>query len=177
MAIGGEVQLLNSNGTLVGGVPSTFTNLKALTFDNIRHQFLVSDMEQDNDTIYSVPLKKENTNSPIIQDLPDDIRVRVDLSSCAAICGCNLFNNFLLQGLAIDPLLDDLYWTDKRNKTINYVNLNDPTRKIRIFKTFVDAELEHLTIDSCRRYSYITLSHFNLKEFFYTGSYTGRTQI
>lgn len=78
VAIGGEVQLLNSSGTLIG-VTNAFTNLKALTFDNIRHQFLVSDMEQDNDTIYSVPLKKENTNSPIVQDLPDDIRVSESL--------------------------------------------------------------------------------------------------
>lgn len=78
VAISGEIELLTANGTLVGSALQQFSKLKALTFDAVRHQFLVSDMDQTNDTIYCVPLTKESETdsvSTIVQDLPDDIQV------------------------------------------------------------------------------------------------------
>ncbi|KAI4470371.1 vitellogenin receptor-like protein-related-related [Holotrichia oblita] len=132
VTINDQIKLLTRNGTVVGATLS-FTRLKALTFDNVRHQFIASDMNQQNDTIYSISLKEEgNYNNPIVQDLPDDI-----------------------QGLAIDPLTDILYWTDPKYKSIHSVSLNDPT-KAEIFMQFDKEEPQDLAIDSCRRYLYFT---------------------
>lgn len=76
VTINDQIKLLTRNGSVVGATLS-FTRLKALTFDNVRHQFIASDMNQQNDTIYSISLKEEgNYNNPIVQDLPDDIQVR-----------------------------------------------------------------------------------------------------
>ncbi|KRT84802.1 hypothetical protein AMK59_2409, partial [Oryctes borbonicus] len=92
-------------------------------------------MNQQNDTIYSISLREEgNYNNPIVQDLPDDI-----------------------QGLAIDPLTDILYWTDPKYKSIHSVSLNDPA-KAEVFMKFKDTEPQDLAIDSCRRYLYFTNS-------------------
>ncbi|XP_022920314.1 protein cueball [Onthophagus taurus] len=137
VAIEGQIELLTSNGTLVGTTVA-FTKLKALTFDNIRHQFIVSDMNEFNDTIYTISLTQEVTkNSPIIQNLADDI-----------------------QGLAIDPLNDILYWSNPFNKTINYISLADPN-DFGVFMTFVDESPQDLAIDSCRSYIYWTNSNLD----------------
>lgn len=78
MAINDQVELLNSNGTLVGAAKQQFTQLKAIAFDSVRHQFVVSDMDQQNDTIYSVQLTKQTDIMPIVEDVRDDIQVRRD---------------------------------------------------------------------------------------------------
>lgn len=75
VAINDQVELLTSNGTLVGSAFQQFSKLKALTFDSVRHQFVVSDMDQQNDTIFTVQLTKETDIVPILQDLPDDVQV------------------------------------------------------------------------------------------------------
>lgn len=77
VAINDQVELLNSNGTLIGAAMQQFTQLKALAFDSVRHQFVVSDMDQQNDTIYSVQLTKQTDIMPIVEDLLDDIQVRL----------------------------------------------------------------------------------------------------
>lgn len=76
VAISDQVELLYSNGSLLGSAVQQFSNLKALTFDNIRHQLVVSDMDQKNDTIYGVQLTKQTDIIPIVQDLPDDVQVQ-----------------------------------------------------------------------------------------------------
>lgn len=76
MATDGHVELLIDNGTIIGTATEGFAKLKALTFDNVRHRFIVSDMDEyDNDTIYAIDLTKETDNNPIIADLPDDVQV------------------------------------------------------------------------------------------------------
>jgi hypothetical protein len=85
-------------------------------------------MDQQNDTIFTVQLTKETDITPIIEDLPDDV-----------------------QGLAIDPITDILYWTDSINRTINYVHLNDSTYKSKILFAFTDENPQDVTIDVCRR--------------------------
>lgn len=75
MAINDQVELLNSNGSLIGAAMQHFTQLKALAFDSVRHQFVVSDMDQKNDTIYSVQLTKQTDIMPIVEDVLDDIQV------------------------------------------------------------------------------------------------------
>lgn len=70
-----KIELLLSDGSLIGSTFEQFSKLKALTFDNIRHQFVVSDMDHQNDTIFSVQLTKETDVTPIIEDLPDDVQV------------------------------------------------------------------------------------------------------
>lgn len=137
VAIEGQIELLTSNGTLVGTTIS-FNKLKALTFDNIRHQFIVSDMNELNDTIYSIPLtSEEQKNDPIVEDLEDDI-----------------------QGLAIDPLNDVLYWSNPKNRAINYISLKNP-EKSGVFMSFKDEQPQDLAIDSCRRYIYWTNSNLD----------------
>ncbi|KAH0815849.1 hypothetical protein GEV33_006942 [Tenebrio molitor] len=133
-----QIELLLSNGSLIGSAFEQFSKLKALTFDNVRHQFVVSDMDQQNDTIFTVQLTKETDITPIIEDLPDDV-----------------------QGLAIDPITDILYWTDSINRTINYVHLNDSTYKSKILFAFTDENPQDVTIDVCRRYIYWTNSDIN----------------
>lgn len=54
-----------------------FSKLKALAFDNIRHQFIVSDMDKLNDTIFTVELNEKSYRTPILRDLPDDIKVSI----------------------------------------------------------------------------------------------------
>lgn len=75
VAIEDQVELLSTNGTTIGSAMQQFTKLKALTFDNVRHQFVVSDMNQENDTIFSIELNKESEITPIVEDIPDDIQV------------------------------------------------------------------------------------------------------
>lgn len=70
-----EIELLTRNGTLVGTAVQEFSRLKALAFDPVRHQFLVSDMDQQNDTIFTVRLSKETEIYPVVEDLPDDVQV------------------------------------------------------------------------------------------------------
>lgn len=80
VAISDEVELLATNGTVIGTTFQQFSKLKALAFDVVRHQFIVSDMDQQNDTIYSVSLTKESETAdaiPIVQDLRDDIQVGI----------------------------------------------------------------------------------------------------
>lgn len=123
-----QIELLESSGALIGSTVEQFTKLKALTFDNVRHQFIVSDMDQGNDTIFTVQLTKETEITPIIPDLPDDV-----------------------QGLAIDPIEDVLYWTNSFNKSINYVYLNDSAFEPQILFKFSDVTPQDITIDVCRR--------------------------
>lgn len=77
VAIEDQVELLSTNGTTIGSAMQQFTKLKALTFDNVRHQFVVSDMNQENDTIFSIELNKESEITPIVEDIPDDIQVNI----------------------------------------------------------------------------------------------------
>lgn len=138
VAISDQVELLYSNGSLLGSAVQQFSNLKALTFDNIRHQLVVSDMDQKNDTIYGVQLTKQTDIIPIVQDLPDDV-----------------------QGLAIDPITDVLYWTDTANRSINYVSLQDPIHESKILIQFDDQNPQDIAIDVCKRYIYWTNSEID----------------
>ncbi|KAF5277465.1 hypothetical protein FQR65_LT03802 [Abscondita terminalis] len=135
VATNDQVELLYSNGTLLGSAVQQFSRLRALTFDNIRHQFVVSDEDQENDTIYSVQLTQQTDVTPILSNLPDNVL-----------------------GLAIDPITDVLYWTDSLNKTINYVSLNDPLRESKVFIRFNNQIPHDVSIDVCRRYIYWTNS-------------------
>lgn len=148
MVINDQIELLQSNGTLVGATLQQFTKLKALTFDNIRHQFVVSDMDQQNDTIFTVQLTKETEITPIVPDLPDDVQVYSGTINkpSNALKGC-----FFFQGLAIDPIEDVLYWTDSVNKTINFVKLNDTDFEPQLLFAFSDVVPQDIAIDVCRR--------------------------
>lgn len=70
-----QIRLLTSNGTLIDTKDQPFSSLKALAYDNIREQFIVSDMLKNNDTVYTVQIDK-HTTVPIIQGLPGDVQVR-----------------------------------------------------------------------------------------------------
>lgn len=137
VAIDDQIELLTSNGTVIGSaVQFQFSKLKALTFDILRHQFVMSDMEKENDTIYAVRLTKEKPITPIVEDLPDDI-----------------------QGLAIDAVTDILYFSDSIKRSINHISLNDPQYKSNIFMEFDEQQPQDLAIDACRRYIYWTNSN------------------
>ncbi|KAF7274916.1 hypothetical protein GWI33_012422 [Rhynchophorus ferrugineus] len=114
------------------------------------HQFVVSDMNQENDTIFTVQLTKETEITPIVPDLPDDV-----------------------QGLAIDPIDDVLYWTDSVNKTINFVKLNDTDFEPQLLFAFSDVVPQDIAIDVCRRYIYWTnsdVNHPSIERSFLNGS-------
>ncbi|XP_030765539.1 protein cueball [Sitophilus oryzae] len=138
VVINDQIELLQSNGMLIGSTMQQFTKLKALTFDNVRHQFVVSDMDHDNDTIFTVQLTKETEITPIVPDLPDDV-----------------------QGLAIDPIEDILYWTDSVNNTINYIKLNDSDSEPQLLFAFSNVIPQDVVIDVCRRYIYWTNCYVN----------------
>lgn len=70
-----QIKLLKANGSTAGIAVQQFSSLKALTFDSVRHQFIMSDKDQSNHTIYSVKLTKETIITPIVEDLPDDVQV------------------------------------------------------------------------------------------------------
>nr|XP_023027505.1 protein cueball-like [Leptinotarsa decemlineata] len=129
-----EINLYQRNGTLIESKTQPFSSLKALAYDNVRDQFIVSDMDKVIDTIYTVQMNKEtDITEPIIKGLPGDV-----------------------QGLAIDPLEDILYWTDAINHTINYVSLKETPLESKEFLSF-DETLPHaLAIDACNRYLYFT---------------------
>lgn len=135
VATNDQVELLYSNGSLLGSAVQQFNKLKALTFDSIRHQFLVSDVDQKNDTIYSVQLTKPTDVIPIVTNLPDDVK-----------------------GLAIDPITDILYWADSLNKSIKYISLKDPLHESKVFLQFDNQNPHGISIDVCRRYIYWTNS-------------------
>ncbi|KAG5889516.1 hypothetical protein JTB14_009003 [Gonioctena quinquepunctata] len=129
-----EIMLFHRNGTLIESKSQPFSSLKALAYDNVRDQFIVSDMDMINDTIYTVQFYEEtDTTEPIIKDLPGDV-----------------------QGLVIDPLEDILYWTDAINHTINYVKLNETPLESREFLVFEKTVPHALAIDACNRYLYFT---------------------
>lgn len=69
-----QIRLLTSNGTLVITKDQPFSSLKALAYDNVRDQFIVSDMHLNNDTVYTVQIDK-HTTEPIIQGLPGNVQV------------------------------------------------------------------------------------------------------
>ncbi|XP_060535127.1 protein cueball isoform X2 [Cylas formicarius] len=92
-------------------------------------------MDQENDTIFAVQLTKETEITPIIPDLPDDV-----------------------QGLAVDPIEDVLYWTDSVNRTISSVKLNLTSFEPRLLFAFGDQSPQDIAVDVCRRYVYWTNS-------------------
>ncbi|XP_017777561.1 PREDICTED: protein cueball [Nicrophorus vespilloides] len=134
IAIEDRVELLSANGTLMGTALPRFIQLKALTYDLARNQFVVSDEDIDkkNDTIYSFHLTQETDIFPIINQLPDDV-----------------------QGLAIDPVEDVLYWTDAIHKTINGISLNKKGESSTLLH-FAKEVPQDITIDSCKKFLYWT---------------------
>ncbi|CAH1102545.1 unnamed protein product [Psylliodes chrysocephalus] len=132
-----EIKLLSFNGSEIDSRSQPFSSLKALVYDGVRDQFIVSDTDMDlkNDTIFTVRFTKEtDITVPIIRDLPGDV-----------------------QGLAVDPLEDVLYWTDAFNHTINYVRLNGTTTfDSKEYKVFDDKYPHAIAIDVCNRYIYYT---------------------
>ncbi|KAJ8924992.1 hypothetical protein NQ315_001157 [Exocentrus adspersus] len=135
VAIDNQIELLQSNGSIIETTAQPFSKLKALTYDNIRDQFVVSDTDQFNDTIFTVQLTKETDVdiTPIIQDLPDDVL-----------------------GLAVDPINDLLYWTDAINRSINYIPLNETSYESKELFFFQDEYPHAIAIDICQRYIYWT---------------------
>lgn len=92
-----QIRLLTSNGTLVDTKDQPFSSLKALAYDNIRDQFIVSDMNLMNDTIYTVQID-EHTTDPIIQGVPGDVQVKTIkkyISSNKYIALINPFRNIV----------------------------------------------------------------------------------
>ncbi|XP_057653327.1 protein cueball [Diorhabda carinulata] len=132
IVVDNEIQLLTSNGTLIDS-RSPFSLLKAITYDGVRDQFIVSDRDTKNDTIFTVRLSKETETEPIMKGPPGDV-----------------------QGLAIDPLDDVLYWSNAINHTINYISLNDSTHDSKEFILFKDVVPHAIAIDVCNRYIYYT---------------------
>lgn len=136
VAVSSHIELLDANGTSIGRAKEGFVALKAMTFDSIRLQFLVSDMDGKLDTIYAVNLNKEtDLNNSVVAGLTDDV-----------------------QGLAIDPIEDILYWTDAYNRTINYVSLQDGQKEVKNLFAFNDERPQGIAIDVCNRYLYWTNS-------------------
>ncbi|XP_018570175.1 protein cueball [Anoplophora glabripennis] len=135
VAIGNHIELLQPNGSVIQSSTQPFNKLKALTYDNIRDQFIVSNTDRLNDTIFTVQLTEETDTdiTPIIQDLPDDVL-----------------------GLAIDPIDDVLYWTDAINSTINYVAMNETLYESKEFLSFKHEYPHAIVIDICKRYIYWT---------------------
>ncbi|XP_045461847.1 protein cueball [Harmonia axyridis] len=138
VATAGRIELLSYNGTLIGTASEGFEKLKALTFDNVRHRFIVSEMDEfnNNDTIHAIDLTKNADNNPLIADLPDDV-----------------------QGLAVDPIDDILYWTDFKNRTINFLSLKDDNPQGKILFAFDEASPQDIAVDICRRFIYWTNSN------------------
>ncbi|CAG9856247.1 unnamed protein product [Phyllotreta striolata] len=136
IAVENEIKLLDSNGSEINSQSQPFSSLKALVYDGIRDQFIVSDTDGNlkYDTIFTVRFNKEtDTTVPIIRDLPGDI-----------------------QGMSVDPLEDVLYWTDLANRTINYVNLNGNNYESNEYLRFNDKFPHAITVDVCNRYIYYT---------------------
>jgi len=78
-----KLELLDSNGMLVGSTINLTAELKTLAFDNARSQFIVSDRVSQNDSIFSVlltnlqkaPPVNETKVTPLVTNLPDDVQV------------------------------------------------------------------------------------------------------
>lgn len=79
VVIENRIQLF-SNGVVIKTKERPFTSLKALVYDNIRDQFIVSDTHKANDTVYTVPVAIDIT-VPIIKGLPGDIQVYINDTS------------------------------------------------------------------------------------------------
>ncbi|GLV44881.1 cueball [Carabus blaptoides fortunei] len=137
VAIDDQIQFLDRNFTVLGISQQTFIQLKGLAFDDIRHEFLVSDMDDMIDNIYKVPLKKSAEASPIVKDLPDDVKY-----------------------LAVDPVDDVLYWSDSANNRIMSISLNEPDAQPEPFMKFDHESPQGIAIDSCRRKIYWASSNY-----------------
>lgn len=155
-----KLELLDSNGMLVGSTINLTAELKTLAFDNARSQFIVSDRVSQNDSIFSVlltnlqkaPPVNETKVTPLVTNLPDDV-----------------------QGLAVDPIEDVVYWTDQDRQTINYLKLNDTDPKPQVLLYFNNSGVRPrgITIDVCGRYIYWTnsfLSRPTIERAFLNGS-------
>ncbi|CAG9830420.1 unnamed protein product, partial [Diabrotica balteata] len=127
-----EIQLLSATGSVLES-RKPFSSLRAITYDGIRDQFVVSDTDRNNDTIFTVRLSKETATEPIIHSPPGDV-----------------------QGLAIDPVEDVLYWTKALENTIAYVRLNSSEHFPETFMAFTDIAPHAIAIDVCNRYIYYT---------------------
>lgn len=78
IAVHDRIEFIDSNGTVTRRAVQEFSNLKALTFDNARNQFVASDMDDRkvNDTILAIELTKNSSDiSTLIPYLPDDVQV------------------------------------------------------------------------------------------------------
>lgn len=134
VAIEDKVEFLDKNATLVGITYQVFKNLKAIAFDDIRHHFIVSDMIEENDTIYRIKLSDTQNPIPIVKNIPDDV-----------------------MSLAMDPVDDVLYWIDSLNRKILRIPLNsssEPTSEVLF--SFKDEIPQGIAVDSCRRKLYWT---------------------
>lgn len=129
-----EIQLLNNKGKLIRSITDIFSDIKAVTYLNQKNLFIVGNRHNDNDTIYVLDPSSMQV-VPVVEDLKDDI-----------------------QGIAVDPLAEMVYWTDATNKSINYKLLNILNEN-RSFESnqydtlfdFQDQKPQDLAIDSCKR--------------------------
>lgn len=139
-----EIQLLNNKGKLIRSITDIFSDIKAVTYLNQKNLFIVGNRHNDNDTIYVLDPSSMQL-VPVVEDLKDDI-----------------------QGIAVDPLAEMVYWTDATNKSINYKLLNILNEN-RSFESnqydtlfdFQDQKPQDLAIDSCKRMIYWTNANTN----------------
>lgn len=89
VAIEDKVELLDKNATLVGITYQVFKNLKAIGFDDIRHQFIVSDMIDENDTIFKIKLSDTKNPKPIVANIPDDVKVSAKAQNIPPLLICS----------------------------------------------------------------------------------------
>lgn len=67
--------MLSKDGATINPLLEQFSRLKALAFDNVKQDLIVSDTNQENDTIYSIGTHESSNKTFIIDDVADNILV------------------------------------------------------------------------------------------------------
>uniref|UniRef100_A0A1B6CTF3 Protein cueball n=1 Tax=Clastoptera arizonana TaxID=38151 RepID=A0A1B6CTF3_9HEMI len=140
VAVGNEIQFLNSTGSIVAHISESMGTLQALTYNPEQQLIFFSDNELTNGSIFSFQVSSSKTNPITYHNLKAIVTEQNDT----------------VQHLAYDYKTQILYWTNGYGHQIKWLKLNstDSPQPGQILHNFKSKVTAGIAIDSCKRYLY-----------------------
>ncbi|XP_055915541.1 protein cueball [Eupeodes corollae] len=144
VATKGRIIFYDETFTELKSAAHHFVNISAIAFDEVKERVFFNGYEHTNGSIFSLKLPLGKGNPQIIENIVTKTP------------------NESISGLAYDPLEENLYWTDNRNKKIYSYSVNAPpdSEPKILFDFSKSNSIPHgIAIDVCRRKLYWTNSN------------------
>lgn len=137
VTVGEHIEFFHNNGSGVGAASKPFNELSAITYDSVYETLYFCDNKHEDITIFSYKLDPSKDFQPLLE---------------------RKFSENV-QGIAFDPMIETLFWTDGKTKSINWMSLmpgSNPDHVSNVLMNFTNGEEpKAITVDSCRGYVFI----------------------